>query len=156
LYILKKINAIFPAAKTARDIDLSILEECKSHLNEIEYCRIMHVIFENERVLQFCKYIREDDLISCGKLLNLSHESLQKLYEVSCEELDTLQQLASETSCIYGSRMMGGGFGGCTINLFESLNEDELEYILQNFNDKFKYRPEHYIVRPHSGITIHE
>lgn len=153
---LNKVKRIFPEILSVRDLDFTILEECKKELSETEYHRILHVLLENERVLQFCEYMEADDLINCGRLLNLSHDSLQNLYEVSCDQLNTLQHLANQTSFIYGSRMMGGGFGGCTINLFENLNEDELDYLLESYSDRFKIVPEYYIVRPHKGITIHE
>jgi galactokinase len=153
---IQKINHRFFEAKSVRSITDTILENCEDLLSDIEYNRISHVINENRRVTEFISCMSDDDLLSCGQLLNESHDSLRDLYEVSCEELDSLQALAKQTSFIFGSRMMGGGFGGCTINLIELLNEEELDHMLSEFNNRFGHTPIYYIVKASQGIKIYE
>jgi galactokinase len=153
---IRKINHRFFEAKTVREITDTILENCEDILTDKEHSRILHVTNENRRVTDFISCMSDDDLLSCGQLLNESHESLRDLYEVSCEELDSLQSLAKQTSFIYGSRMMGGGFGGCTINLIELLNEEELDHMLVEFSKRFGHKPMYYIVKAAQGIKVYE
>jgi len=81
--------------------------------------RARHVITENVRVLETVAALRNDDLATVGEHINASHDSLRDDFEVSCAELDLMVDLAREQSGVLGTRMMGGGFGGCTINLFQ-------------------------------------
>jgi len=71
----------------------------------------------NERLLKGCEDLKKNDLVSFGKRMYQSHEGLRDSYEVSCPELDVLVDIAVKESAVAGARMMGGGFGGCTINL---------------------------------------
>ncbi len=138
-----------------RDLDNTILEQHKSVLTSQQYNRAFHVIHENERVWNFKKEMDLGNYEACGSLLNASHESLRDLYDVSCEELDLLQSLAVKSNFIAGSRMMGGGFGGCTINLIKNIDVNEMEYLQQEFENKFGYRPEFFEVKPAKGLSFH-
>uniref|UniRef100_UPI00404BA2DC galactokinase n=1 Tax=Flavobacterium sp. TaxID=239 RepID=UPI00404BA2DC len=110
--IAKKLN------KTAlRDVSESELNEIKSEISESDYQKALYVIQENLRAQSFAEAIQKDDLETLGKLLYASHEGLSSQYHVSCEELDFLVHQAKENPNVLGGRMMGGGFGGCTINL---------------------------------------
>jgi galactokinase len=125
-------------------------------LSTDQYNRTYHVINENKRVIQFKKAMLQEDLQTCGNLLNDSHSSLRDLYEVSCDELNTLHSLAGQTSFIAGSRMMGGGFGGCTINLINQENSKSLSDLLLKFKNIYGYTPEVYAVKPARGLKINE
>lgn len=105
----------FPHIEQLRDARIEHLEA--ADLDDTLRKRARHVIEENERVLEAVQAIGSNDLNRIGRLLFESHRSLRDLYEVSCRELDILVDLASEIPGVFGSRMMGAGFGGCTISL---------------------------------------
>lgn len=100
-----------------RDLSLDDLEQSRDLLPPIIYKRCRHVISENQRVLDAAVALEQRDLQRFGELMAESHRSLRDDYEVSCPELDLLVELANQTEGLYGARMTGGGFGGCTINV---------------------------------------
>lgn len=108
-----------PGVRSLRDVGFGMLEEYKNELDETVYKRCRYVIAENERVGLARKYLREENYSGFGELLYLSHRGLKEEYEVSCMELDILVEEASKIDGVLGARMMGGGFGGCTLNLVE-------------------------------------
>lgn len=95
----------------------------------------MYVIQENNRVIEASKAIQADDLATLGNLLYASHNGLQHQYKVSCEELDFLVDQAKLTPHVLGARMMGGGFGGCTINL---ISKQHSEAFIAQVSNKYK------------------
>ncbi|HVA00314.1 MAG TPA: galactokinase [Terriglobia bacterium] len=105
------------AVNSLREIDLADLEVASPVLTEVLLKRARHVISENQRVLEAVKVLEDGDLERFGKLMNASHESLRDDYEVSCQELDVLVDLALKQPGVLGARMTGAGFGGCTVNL---------------------------------------
>ena len=99
--------------------------------------------------------LENGDNISAGKILNNSHSSLSKLYDVSCKEIDFLIKISKITKGYYGGRIMGGGFGGCTLNLIESLNKDEIiKTIIKEFEKKYNYIPDVIPVEFSKGFEI--
>lgn len=114
------LSTKLPHIKALRDVTISQLEQHANYLPEVIYRRCRHVISENERVLQAADALSGGDLDGFGSLMAESHRSLQKDYEVSCAELDLMVQFAQKQAGLYGARMTGGGFGGCTINLVQS------------------------------------
>lgn len=114
----------FPGLKSLRDVSPGQLNRVGKELPGRIFRRCRHVILENQRVLQAARALKAGDLRKLGALMYASHFSLQKDYEVSCPELDFLVQQASKNEFVLGSRMMGGGFGGCTINLLKSEKAD--------------------------------
>jgi len=106
-----------PEIRALRDVTLDDLNRYRSELPEIVYRRCRHVISENQRVIDASRALREADLRRFGQLMAGSHRSLRDDYEVSCRELDLLVEAAAGYEGVYGSRMTGGGFGGCTITL---------------------------------------
>ncbi|WP_179021768.1 galactokinase [Winogradskyella forsetii] len=110
--VSKKLNV-----KALRDASKNSLDGLRDEITEEDYQKALYVIEENERVQLFSEAILKDDINSLGKLLYQSHEGLSTKYKVSCAELDFLVDSAKENSTVLGARMMGGGFGGCTINL---------------------------------------
>jgi galactokinase len=109
-----------PDVRALRDASLDDLERNRSQLGEVIYRRCRHVVTENARVLQAAQALERRDLPDFGRLMGESHLSLRFDYEVSCPELDLLVDLAGKQQGVYGARMTGGGFGGCTINLVEA------------------------------------
>jgi len=116
-----------PNVVALRDITLADLERYRSGLPEVVYRRCRHVIRENQRVLAASDALQVGDLARFGQLMYESHASLRDDYEVSCRELDLLVELASTCEGVYGARMTGGGFGGCTVNLVRSDAVDRFE-----------------------------
>jgi galactokinase len=107
----------FPKIKALRDVRLADLEISREKLGSQLYRRSRHVVTENERVLQAAQALRTNDVRRFGELMYESHLSLRDDYEVSCTELDLLVDIAKRCEGVYGARMTGGGFGGCTVNL---------------------------------------
>lgn len=103
--------------KALRDVSIQDLNEIQDQLREEDYQKAMYVIQENIRVRAFMKAIEDNNLQTLGDLLYQSHEGLTKKYQVSCQELDFLVDFSKSFDGVIGARMMGGGFGGCTINL---------------------------------------
>jgi galactokinase len=114
---IRILRQYLPGISALRDVSLDDLEKNKNELPQLVYRRCRHVISENERVLAAAESLKSGDLNQFGKLMYESHRSLRDDYEVSCHELDLLVEIASTCEGVYGSRMTGGGFGGCTISL---------------------------------------
>lgn len=138
-----------------RDIDLETLEQFKTTLSPTIYQRARYVLQENERVLNACRAIENRDLKEFGSLMYQSHDGLQKQYEVSCEELDFLVDYSRDKPFVYGSRMMGGGFGGCTINLIEEkYSASYIKSISKAYQDKFNITLDAITVSPAEGTRV--
>lgn len=120
--------------ETLRDADWEKLEAVKDQISEEDYKRAKYVIGEYFRVLAVCDALEKGDYETVGKKMYETHEGLSKDYEVSCEELDFLNDIAKECM-VTGSRIMGGGFGGCTINLVEN---DLYNHFCETAKAKFK------------------
>lgn len=120
--IMKKY---YTEVKSLRDIDLPTLKKHMGDFNPTVFQRCKFVLEENNRVEAACEALTNDDLDTFGQLMYESHYGLRDLYEVSCKELDALVDIAETLDGVFGSRMMGGGFGGCTINLVKDEFVDE-------------------------------
>ncbi|MBN2088659.1 galactokinase [candidate division KSB1 bacterium] len=114
--IIQKTN---PGIRSLRDVSMEMLAAHRAELEPIIYQRCRYVIEENERLLNGCQDLQKGDLSAFGKKMYATHAGLRDDYGVSCKELDFLVDLASTEPGIFGARMMGGGFGGCTINLIQ-------------------------------------
>lgn len=127
--------------KSLRDASIEMLEEVKGEITGDEYKRARYVIGEVERVLAVCDALKNDDYEMVGKMMYETHYGLSKEYEVSCEELDFLNDVAKEAG-VTGSRIMGGGFGGCTINLVaEELVDNFKKLAKEKFAEKYGKEP---------------
>jgi galactokinase len=113
-----------PAVHSLRDVSLELLDAHRSEFDPIVYRRCRYVIEENLRVIAACEALERDNVELLGRLMNQSHQGLSRAYEVSCPELDVLAEAAAALPGVLGARMMGAGFGGCTINLVEVGAED--------------------------------
>lgn len=127
--------------ETLRDADMSMLEAAKNQISDEDYKRAMYVIGEKQRVLDVCEALEKGDYETVGQRMYETHHGLSKDYEVSCEELDFLNDVAKECG-VTGSRIMGGGFGGCTINLVkEELYDTFVRTAKTKFNEKYGIEP---------------
>jgi len=114
---IRKLQSLGEPVSSLRDVNHEMLDQHRNHLEEVIYKRCRFIIHENQRVLEACHALVEGDLHYLGKLIYASHQGLQYEYEVSCPELDFLVELTKENDDVLGARMVGGGFGGCTLNL---------------------------------------
>ena len=135
-----------PEVKYLSDATMAMLDEVKSEISAEDYMRAEYVIGEKQRVLDVCDALEKGDYETVGDRMYGTHYGMSKLYEVSCEELDFLNDLAKECG-VTGSRVMGGGFGGCTINLVkEDLYDAFIATAKKKFNAKFGHEPKVYDV----------
>lgn len=135
-----------PEVEFLRDAGMEWLEEVKAEISEEDYMRAEYVIDEVQRVLDVCDALEKDDYETVGKKMYETHHGMSKLYEVSCEELDYLNDIAKECG-VTGSRVMGGGFGGCTINLVkDGLYDSFIAKAKSAFSAKFGHEPKVYDV----------
>jgi galactokinase len=111
------INREHNGLSSLRDVTLDLLEQHRRVMPDVIYRRCRHVITENRRVLEAVDAIEQSDIEMLGKLMYDSHRSLRFDYDVSCSELNVLVEIARKTNYVYGARLTGAGFGGCTINL---------------------------------------
>lgn len=125
-----------PEVESLRDANYAMLDEVKGEVSEEDYKRAKYVIGEVDRVLKVCDALEKDDYETVGEQMYATHEGLSHEYEVSCEELDYLNDIAKEIG-VTGSRIMGGGFGGCTINL---VAEELYAHFVEEVKSKFKAR----------------
>ncbi len=117
----------FPGIRALRDVSLDQLEQQAAALPPIIYRRCHHVISENQRTVDAAAALERGDVESFGRLMAESHRSLRDDYQVSCPELDLMVDLANRQDGVYGARMTGGGFGGCTINLVNATRVKALQ-----------------------------
>ncbi len=137
-----------------RDYSFEDLREIMGLLPESVRKRCMHVVDENRRVIDAKEALKKGDFVTFGRLMNRSHESLRDLYEVSCPELDWLVKRAWETEGVYGSRMTGGGFGGCTVTLLRDDAIDSYKQAIGQYEKIFGFRPDIYIATPSQGVEV--
>ena len=119
-----------PHVRSLRDVAIKDLEQFGGELPDVVRRRCRHVVSENTRVIAAAAALELKDLRTFGQLMRESHRSLRDDYEVSCEELDLMVRIANKADGLYGARMTGGGFGGCTVNLVESKSVDSFKQIV--------------------------
>ena len=142
--------------ETLRDADMDMLNAAKDQISDEDYRRAKYVIEEKQRVLDVCEALLRHDYDKVGDRMYRTHAGLSKDYEVSCEELDFLNDIARECGVI-GSRIMGGGFGGCTVNLVADDKYDTfVATVLSRFNEKYGHEPNIYPVIVSDGSRRYE
>ena len=114
---VRSLARVVPGITALRDVSADLLQAHKEVLGPVIYRRCHHVVMENRRVVAAASALEAVDLEGFGALMRESHRSLRDDYEVSCDELDLMVRLAESIDGVYGARMTGGGFGGCTVNL---------------------------------------
>ncbi len=149
---VKVLHSLLPYVHSLRDVRIADLEKFGHALPPVVYRRCRHVVTENQRVLAAVNALQSQDADRFGRLLYRSHASLRDDYEVSCRELDLLVDLASSHPGVYGARMTGGGFGGCTVNLVHSDYADAFgSEIAHAYAQTIGVSPEIYLCEPAQG-----
>ncbi|OUN74827.1 galactokinase [Barnesiella sp. An55] len=144
--VVAAIQKRHPHVEFLRDANMDMLNEVKGEITAEDYMRAEYVIGEVQRVLDVCDALECGDYETVGKKMYETHYGMSKLYEVSCEELDFLNNVAKECG-VTGSRVMGGGFGGCTINLVKNeLYDHFIETAKAKYKEAFGRSPKVYDV----------
>jgi galactokinase len=140
-----------PDVQSLRDVSLELLEAHRAEFDPIIYRRCRYVIEENLRVIAACAALESEDLPAFGRLMNQSQQGLSKAYQVSCPELDLLAEAAAALPGVLGARMMGAGFGGCTINLVQAGQEEAFVQGMAPAFAKIGKTPKIHSCAPHGG-----
>ncbi len=144
--VVAAIQKRHPQVEFLRDADMAMLDEVKAEISAEDYMRAEYVIGEVQRVLDVCDALERGDYETVGQKMYETHHGMSKLYEVSCEELDFLNDIAKACG-VTGSRVMGGGFGGCTINLVKNeLYDAFVEKAKVEYKNKYGRLPKVYDV----------
>jgi galactokinase len=150
---VKRLARFLPGVRALRDVTQAELERHGREAPEVVYRRCRHVIGENVRVIEAAGALERNDLAAFGSLMSESHRSLSDDYQVSCDELNLLVGLASRVEGVYGARMMGGGFGGCVINLAHAESVAELERVVTHgYKQATGREPEIYVCDAAGGV----
>lgn len=143
------LKPYLPGIRALRDVSIVDLEIHEHALPGQIFRRCRHVITENRRVLAAAEALKSEDADRFGQLMFCSHASLRDDYAVSCKELDILVDLASSITGVYGARMTGGGFGGCTVNLVSADHVSVFEdHIIREYREETGITPDIYILDP--------
>jgi len=129
-----QIQKRYANVSSLRDVDMDILNNTKALLSDIQYQRALFIVQENQRLLDAVEALESKDIESLGSLLYACHEGLRDLYDISCPELNFLVDYAKEQSFVAGARMVGGGFGGCTIHL---VHENHMETYIREISKAY-------------------
>ncbi len=149
---VERIQKRFPAATSLRDVSPAQFAEVEAQLPDLIRRRARHVVTEDDRVNRFVEAGAAGELTGMGRLLVESHRSLQHDYEVSCEELDFLVDTALGIDGVYGSRMTGGGFGGCTVTMLSPRALEKFQdAIVSAYHGRFGITPRIYSCKPSAG-----
>jgi galactokinase len=147
----------YPLVKSLRDVTEEMIEKHRGELSGKIYDRCLYVVQEIRRVQEASEDLKANRLDAFGKKMFETHNGLSKLYEVSCEELDFLVEKALEFKDVVGARMMGGGFGGCTINIIpKSKTAEFLAFATHEYKTKFGHEMHSYVVSVEDGTGIHK
>lgn len=149
------IQALYPEVASLRDATMEQLNEVREQIGAEVYQRCEFVIEEIARVPKAGALLQQGDLAQFGRLMYETHEGLSKAYNVSCPELDVMVELAKHRPEVAGARMMGGGFGGCTINLVKAEHvPDFVEYMATHYQKETGKKPEIYVTTIQEGTTV--
>jgi galactokinase len=146
------IQTLDPNVKSLRDVSLTFFESIQDQVPPVPRRRARHVISDTQRVVDLAVASRAGDLTQMGRLFLASHRSMQYDYEISCEEIDFLVDTAVKIPGVYGARMTGGGFGGCTVNLVAPESVDRFQTELTHaYERRFGIHPVFYNCKPAAG-----
>jgi galactokinase len=141
--------------KALRDVTPDQLEAKRHKLPKLIYQRCRHIVTENARVLEAARALEAGDFVACGRAMSASHVSMRDDFEITCPEVDMLVGLAQTVGGIYGSRMTGGGFGGCTVSLIEASSVDKASQILTDgYRIATGMDTEIFVCAPSDGVRL--
>ena len=144
----------YPTIRALRDVSVAQLEQHVAEIPATIFKRCLHVVSENQRVLESAKYMAHGDVGRFGGLMQQSHCSLRDLYEVSCRELDVMAEIAQSLEGYWGGRMTGGGFGGCTVNVVKTVDAPRFaEQISERYQVATGIKPEVYVCSAANGAS---
>jgi galactokinase len=144
-----------PEVRSLRDVTLEMLHKHVEEVDPLVFKRCRFVVQENQRLLSGCEDLRNGDLRSLGHRMYSTHDGLSKEYEVSCPELDFLVDAVRNEEAVLGARMMGGGFGGCTINLVrEDAIEGLIERVAQQYREQMNMELTAYVAQVEQGTEV--
>jgi galactokinase len=150
---VQMLRKYLPGIRALRDVSIAQFEKCGWELPEPIQRRCRHVVTENDRTLRAAEMLNEGDVEEFGRLMAASHASLRDDYEVSCRELDLMVDIAMQQPGVAGSRMTGGGFGGCTVNLVRQEQVDQFcEVIAREYQTQSGIRGSTYLVCAADGV----
>ncbi|MGA9639077.1 galactokinase [Flavobacterium sp.] len=154
---LDVIKTNYPEIKSFRDCNETHVTSLKDKMTDNVYRRSLYVVKEISRVIQACEALDKGDILTLGKLMFETHDGLSNDYEVSCAELDYLVALAKEEENVIGSRLMGGGFGGCTITLVRKGSEEAVKAKFSKlYSDKFGIELKIHDVKVSNGTSLYK
>ncbi|WP_316795702.1 galactokinase [Pedobacter agri] len=152
---VKWIKEHFPKISSLRDVSLEMLEKFVKPKDSEVFKKCAYVVDENERVIKAADQLGNGDLVALGELMFATHGGLSKDYEVSCKELDFLVDFVKDFDGVLGARMMGGGFGGCTLNIIRNERIDVLiEQIKAAYQREFNLQLDAYVVETDNGSEL--
>jgi galactokinase len=150
---VRRLAKVLPDVHALRDVTVKQLEENRGRLTPVLYQRARHIVTENERVQAAAVALQAGNAGAFGELMGESHRSLRDDYQVSCSELDVLVEIASRQPGVYGARMTGGGFGGCTINLVASEHSAEFKkQVAYAYHSATGHEPRLYLCQASQGV----
>jgi galactokinase len=149
---VEAIQKVDASVESLRNVSLSFFDRVQDSVPLVPRRRARHVVSENQRVIDFAAAARAHNLREMGRLFIASHRSMQYDYEISCEEIDFLVDTAIKFPGVYGSRMTGGGFGGCTVNLVAPESVENFKRVLtSSYQERFGKTPVFYDCKPAAG-----
>jgi len=151
---VKLLSRWYPTIRALRDVSVEQLVQHKAEIPDTIYKRCLHVVSENQRVLEGAKYLTDGDVERFGALMQQSHCSLRDLYEVSCRELDVMAEIAQSLNGYCGGRMTGGGFGGCTVNIVRATDAESFAaQISERYQVEIGIKPDVYVCYAANGAS---
>ena len=149
------IRKFYPQIPYLCSVSLSEIESIESEFSKKIYKRMLFSVNENNRVNEAVSALKVNDLAKVGKLMYESHKDLNELFEVSCDEINYLVGLSKKSGLVLGSRMIGGGFGGCTLNLIKKVNKEKfIKFISKNYYQKYHLKLEAFRVSISKSLTV--
>ena len=154
---VRKLSASLPQIRSLRDVSSEELAQNRNLLSETLYRRCRHIITENKRVQDVAELFEQGKVVGLRELMAASHESMRDDYEISCRELDVMVEIAGRQLGVYGARMTGGGFGGCTINFVDAENAGAFQSrVSAEYETAIGLRPDIYICEASQGAELVE
>lgn len=152
---VRLLRKYLPGIEALRDVSLAQFERYEGELPDVVRKRCRHVVYENQRVLEGMASLRERNLARFGQLMNESHASLRDDYEVSCRELEAIAEAAQEVKGVYGTRLTGAGFGGCTVSLVdEEAVEDFRKHVAAKYRAATGIAFQIHVCRAEGGVNV--
>jgi galactokinase len=154
---VRKLSAALPGIRSLRDVSMEELAQNRSLLSETLYRRCRHIISENARVREAANLFAQGKIDGLREVMAASHQSMRDDYEISCRELDVMVEIAARQPGVYGARMTGGGFGGCTINLVAADHAAQFQrQVSAEYKAAIGLQPDIYICEASQGAELVE